>query len=59
MQNLVRSVGQAKGTECVNEVRKLYVEIVLKAVAERVSKGVVGTDMMNGQTHAFLLTPVP
>ena len=39
-QNLVRSVGQAKGTESVNEVRKLYLEIVLKAVAERVAKGV-------------------
>jgi hypothetical protein len=31
-------VGQAKGTESVNEVRKFYLEIVLKAVAERVSK---------------------
>ena len=38
MQNLVRSVGQPKGTESVNEVRD--VEIVLKALADRVSKGV-------------------
>ena len=40
MENLVRSARQAKGTEGVNEVRKLFVEIVLKAVAERLSKGV-------------------
>ena len=40
MQNLVRSARQAKGTEGVIEIRKLFVEIVLKAVAERLSKGV-------------------
>jgi tryptophan 2,3-dioxygenase len=38
MQNLVRSVGQSKGTESVNKVRD--VEIVLKVLEDRVSKGV-------------------
>jgi hypothetical protein len=41
MNNLVRSVDEAKGTESLsNEIRKLYAEIVLKAVGDRISKGV-------------------
>ncbi len=41
MNNLVRSVDEAKGTERLsNEIRKLYAEIVLKAVVDRISKGV-------------------
>ena len=41
MNNLVRSVDEAKGTESLsNEIRKLYVEIVLKTVVDRLTKGV-------------------
>jgi hypothetical protein len=41
MNNLVRSVDEAKGTESLsNEIRKLYVEIVLKTVVDGLTKGV-------------------
>jgi hypothetical protein len=41
MNNLVRSVDETKGTESLsNEIRKLYAEIVLQAVVDRISKGV-------------------
>ncbi len=41
MNNLVRSVDETKGTESLsNEIRKLYAEIVLQAVVDRISNGV-------------------
>jgi hypothetical protein len=41
MNNLVRSVDEAKGTESLsNEIRKLYIKIVLKTVVDGLTKGV-------------------
>lgn len=57
MQNLVLSLGQAEGIENPKDGRRLYVQIVLKVVEDRVTNGVdiaERTDITARQAHNAL-----